>query len=114
LSVVPNNDLKSSLSLEIPTFPIEEVMGTSPYRKDFFNQHLGFWKSLVIRNLQPIFNCQYRLIPGGPQKTLNPLSERPIQGWGSFFEVITADPAPAIEIDYIGVLKGEAWRSRSA
>ncbi len=85
-------------------------MGASPYRKDFFNNHLGFWKSLVIRNLQPIFNCQYRLMPNGPQKILNPLSERPIQGWGSYFEVTTADPAPNIEIDYIGARKVDAWK----
>jgi len=110
LSVVPNTQMKSALSLEIPTFPIEEVMVASPYRKDFFNQHLGFWKSLVIRNLQPVFNCSYRTIPNGPQQALPPLSERPIQGWGSYFEVVTADPAPNIGIDYVGALKKDALK----
>jgi len=101
LSVVPNNQLKASLSLEIETFPIEEVMIASPYTKDFLTNYHAVWKSLVIRNMQPVFNCQYRLQPSGPLKTLNANSERPIQGWGSFFQVITADPAPNIEIDYI-------------
>jgi len=110
MSVVPNQQLKSALSLEIPTFPIEEVVTSSPYRKDFFNQHLGFWKSLVIRNLQPIFNCSYRLMPSGPLKVLNPLSERPITGWGSYFEVTTADPSPNIEVDYIGSYKKDAMK----
>jgi len=110
MSVVPNHELKSALSLEIPTFPIEEVMGTSPYNKDFFTNYGAFWKSLVIRNMQTVFNCQYRLMPNGPQKTLNANSERPIQGWGSFFQVITADPAPNIEIDYIGAKKEDAMK----
>jgi len=109
LSVVPNQNLKPAESLELSTFAIEEVMTANPYTKDFFNQHLGFWKSLVIRNLQPTFNCTYRSIPGGTLKPLPPLSERPIQGWGSYFEVVTSDPSPNIEIDYIGVLKSEAW-----
>ena len=100
--------MKSSLSLDIPTFPIEEVVVTSPYRKDFFNQHLSFWKNLVIRNRQPVFNCSYRTMPNGPQQILNNLAERPIQGWGSYFEVVTADPAPNIGIDYLGVLKKDA------
>ena len=85
-------------------------MGTSPYTKDFFSDHLAFWKSLVIRNLQPTFNCTYQLMPNGPAKRLNPLSERPIKGWGSFFSVTTADPSPDIEIDYIGVYKKDAWK----
>jgi len=100
--------MKSVLGLDIPTFPIEEVMTASPYRKDFFNQHLAFWKSLVIRNLQPTFNCTYRTDPSGALKPLPPLSERPVIGWGSYFEVVTADPAPNIEIDYVGVYKKDA------
>jgi len=44
-------------------------------------------------------------MPNGPQQALPPLSERPVQGWGSYFEVTTADPAPNIGIDYLGALK---------
>jgi len=110
VSIVPNFQMKSSLDNDIAIFPIEEVMVTSPYRKDFFNQHLAFWKSLVIRNLQPVFNCSYRTMPDGPQQILRPESERPIQGWGSYFEVTTGDPAPNIGIDYIGALKKDAMK----
>jgi len=110
MSVVPNYNLKPASSLEIDTFPIEEVMTTSPYTKDFLTNYHAVWKSLVIRNLQPIFNCTYRLMPNGPLKTLNPLSERPIQGWGSFFQVLTADPAPNIEIDYIASKMDDALK----
>jgi len=90
------------------TFEIHLVMGTSPFINDFFNERLAFWKSLVIRNLQPSFNLTYRTLPGDTLKPLPPLSERPIQGWGSFLEIITADPSPNVEIDYIAVSYNEA------
>jgi len=110
LSVVPNNELKPSSSLELITFEINDKVVTSPYRKDFFNTQLGFWKSIVIRNLQSTYNCSYRTSPSLDLKPLPPLSERPIQGWGSYFEVITSDPKPNIEIDYLGVLKENALK----
>jgi len=108
LSIVPNNQLKSADSLELVTFPIEEVMSASPYRMDFWTRYRGYWKDLVIRNLQPIFNCTYRTDPQGILKPLPPNSERPVKGWGSYFEVVTADPAPNIEIDYNGVTQSHA------
>jgi len=110
LSVVPNNFLKPSQSLELITFEINDKVVTSPYRKDFFNTQLGFWKHIVIRNLQPTFNCSYRTSPSQDLKPLPPLSERPIMGWGSYFEVVTSDPSPNIEIDYLGVLKENALK----
>ena len=90
------------------TFEIHDVITSSPYVKDFFNEQLAFWKTLVIRNLQTTFNLTYRTLPGDTLKPLPPLSERPIQGWGSFLEIVTADPSPDVEIDYIGVTLKEA------
>lgn len=111
MSVVPNDLLKPSSSLDLITFEINDKVVTSPYRKDFFNSHLAFWKSIVIRNLQATFNCSYRTDPALDFKVIPPLSERPIQGWGSYFEVTTTDPSPIIEIDYIGVAKQNAVRT---
>jgi len=108
MSLIPNDNLKPSEGDNMKTFEVHLVMGTSPFTNDFFNERLAFWKKLVIRNLQPAFNLTYRTLPNDTLKPLPPLSERPIQGWGSFLEIITADPAPNVEIDYIGVSYNEA------
>lgn len=108
MSLIPNDTLKPSQSIDMKTFEIHLVMGTSPFINDFFNERLAFWKSLVIRNLQSSFNLTYRTLPDDTLKPLPPLSERPIQGWGSFLEIVTADPSPDVEIDYIGVTLKEA------
>jgi len=108
MSIIPNDTLKPAESDTMKTFEIHLVMGTSPFINDFFNERLAFWKSLVIRNLQPTFNLTYRTLPNDTLKPLPPLSERPIQGWGSFLEIVTADPSPDVEIDYIGVSLQEA------
>jgi len=108
MSIIPNDRLKPSQSLEMKIFEIHDVMTTSPFITDFFNERLAFWKSVIIRNLQTSFNLTYRTLPGDTLKPIPPLSERPIQGWGSFLEIITADPAPDIEIDFIGVSLKEA------
>lgn len=93
------NDIVSSVS-----------SGGGLYISDFFAKHGGFWKSLVIRNLQTSNTCNYRTGQSHRYKTLGPKSERPIQGWGSYFEVVTSASTPEIEIDYIGVPKSEAMQ----
>lgn len=80
------------------------------YISDFFAKHGGFWKSLVIRNLQSSNTCNYRTGQSHLYKILPPNSERPIQGWGSYFEVVTSASVPVIEIDYIGVPKKDAMQ----
>ena len=111
MSVIPNDLLKPSTSLEMRIFEINDIVPASgSYVSDFFAKHGAFWKSLVIRNLQNSQNCSYRMGRSHPWKTLAPKSERPIQGWGSFFEVLTSATVPSIEIDYIGVLKRNAMQ----
>jgi len=108
LSIIPNDTLKPAQSLNMKTFEIHVAIDSSPFINDFFNERLAFWKSLVIRNLQPANNLTYRTLPNDTFKSIPPLSERPIQGWGSFLEIVTADAAPDIEVDYIGVTYSEA------
>lgn len=108
MSIIPNDTLKPSQNLDMKIFEIHDVIDSSPYVKDFFNEQLAFWKSLVIRNLQTVNNCTYRTLPGDTLKPLPPLSERPVIGWGSYFEVVSSDPSVNIEVDYIGVTLKEA------
>lgn len=108
MSIIPNDTLKPVDTENMKTFSIDLVMGTSPFINDFFNERLAFWKRAIIRNLQTSFNLTYRTQTGGVFKPIPPLSERPIKGWGSFLEIVTADPSPNVEIDYIGVSYNEA------
>lgn len=119
MSVIPNDLLKPSTSLEMQIFEINDTVPQSngnggTYISDFFARHGGFWKSLVIRNLDRSHVCEYRMGQTHPWKTLGPKSERPIQGWGSYFEVVAPPGSigymPNIEIDYIGVLKRNAMQ----
>jgi len=108
MSIIPNDILKPVDSENMKTFSIEDSVVTSPYLVDFANERLAFWKSAIIRNLQTSFNLTYRTKHGNDFKPLPPLSERKIKGWGSLLEIVTSDPAPNIEIDYIGVKREEA------
>ena len=105
MSIIPNDHLKPSTSLDMRIFEINDsVPNPGPYISDFFAKHGGFWKSCVIRNLQNSSACTYRMSTTKEFKTLPPKSERPIQGWGSYLEIITTQTPPEIKIDYIGVL----------
>jgi len=108
MSIIPNDDLKPVDTENMRTFPIDLVMGTSPFINDFFNERLAFWKRVIIRNLQTSFNLTYRTRTGVAFKPIPPLSERPIKGWGSYLEIVSTDPTPNVEIDYIGVSYQEA------
>lgn len=92
----------------VPTPPVTTPVTPATYVSDFFARFGGFWKSLVLRNQDQSFSCSYRMGQTHPWKTLRPFSERPIQGWGSYFEITSAAVTPNIEIDYIGVLKRNA------
>lgn len=117
MSVIPNDALKPSTNLEMQIFEIKDIVApgiapavTSSYVSDFFSKYGGFWKSLVIRNLDQNNNCSYRMSPSVRWQNLRPSSERPIQGWGSYFEIVTATLTPEIEIDYVGVLQRNAMQ----
>lgn len=101
MSIIPNDALLPSSSLEIPTFPLEVKINETPFFNDYITTNNAFWQKLVIRNLQSSFKCFYRTSRSLPFKDLRPSSERPVQGWGSYFEVDTLDPFPDIEVDFI-------------
>jgi len=108
MSVIPNDLVKPSTSLEMQIFEINDSVPTpGPYISDFFAKYGGFWKSCIIRNMQPTAPCEYRTSTSKPFLSLPPMSERPIQGWGSYLEIIYSAPVD-IRIDYIGVLKRNA------
>jgi len=110
MSFVPNDRLKSADSLELIVFPKKVVISTATTRNDIFTEHLAFWKSLVLRNRQNLDVLSYRTEPDETLKTLPPLAEIPIKGWGSFFEVQSGAVTPNGEIDFICVTKNNAVR----
>jgi len=113
VSVVPNDLLKSADSLELITFEINRLVNAafpSPQRIDIFNEHLAFWKNLVIRNHQIGTSVFYRTKTSGPFKELQAQSERPVKGWGSYFEVTSTAAPPIVEIDFVCVRKMNAFK----
>jgi len=110
VSIVPNQILKSSDSLELITFEIKKTIDAATFTIDIFNEHLSFWKSLVIRNHQIGTSIFYRTRTSGPFQELQPQSERPVKGWGSWFEATSAAGTPDGEIDFICVRKEHALR----
>jgi len=111
MSVVPNNELNSADSLELITFPItDQVPAGGSYSRDFYTRYKSFWKQVIIRNFNIADNVLYRTQPNEVQKTLPPLSERTVKGWGSFFEATTAAAVPDVELHYEGVTRENALR----
>jgi len=113
VSYVPNDLLKSADSLELITFEINVFVDASfpsPRIIDIFNERLAFWKNLVIRNHQIGTSIFYRTKNSGPFKELLPQSERPVKGWGSYFEVTSAAVPPIVEIDFVCVKKVDALK----
>jgi len=109
LSVVPNNELISADSLDLITFPIEERTAPATFTIDTWTQHKAFWKSLVLRNLHASLALSYRERPDEPLRTVQPNTERPIKGWGSFFHVEQAG-TPDWELDMEAVTLENAKR----
>jgi len=108
LSVVPNYQLKPAESLDIKTFGVTMNILTATERIDMWTRYQGYWKSCVVRNRQPLDNLLVRVEPDGDQSIVNPNSELPFQGWGSFFEVISAAAVPAGRVDFSTALLKDA------
>jgi len=89
LSFIPQDKLKSVLSLELKTFEITQALDdlTNPTKFDTWTTYESFFKTIVIRNFNPIDTLQYRVTPNAGFDVIPPLSERSISGWGSFIEV---------------------------
>jgi len=106
MSIVPNYQLKASESFDIKTFGVPMDILTATERIDMWTRYQGYWKSCVVRNRQPLDVMQVRTAPAGPQTRVNPNSELPFQGWGSFFEVTTAAAIPLGVVDFsVSLLK---------
>jgi len=101
LSVVPNQLLKPADSLNIPTFGVDLVIDSASQSIDMYSRYTGYWKSCVIRNTQLIDKLQYRTQAGEVLKDVQPNSELPLTGWGSFLEVISSAPTPKGIVEFV-------------
>lgn len=111
MSVVPNKNLKSSDSLKLQTFGVELQILGALQQIDTFSRFTAFWKSCVIRNTQPADVLQYRTTPGDPLKTVQPNSELPVKGWGSFMQIVSAAASPEGIVEFECVNLKEAYRN---
>jgi len=102
LSVVPNELLKPVESEELILFPIEDRANAAAFDVDTWTQYRSFWRSSLMRNLHTTLNLSYRVRPNDALRSIPPLSERTILGWGSFFHVEQGG-TPDYEIDMLAV-----------
>jgi len=99
MSIVPNETLESADSLNLKVFEISQDIAANVVR-DIFNEHLAFWKTVIIRNFQPADDVTYRTDPDRPFKTIPPLAERTVKGWGSFLQVQSVAAVPDGEMEF--------------
>jgi len=102
LSIVPNEQLESADSLNLITFSIEDRLNAAAFNFDAWTEYKSFWKELTLRNLHATLNLSYRVNPDDALRTIPPLTERPIGGWGSFLHVEQGG-TPDYEIDIVCV-----------
>lgn len=108
MSIVPNERLRPADSLEIETFGTQLLITAATQQIDIWTRHQAYWKSLIIRNTQPLDILQYRLFPNGPLQDVKANSELPVKGWGSWLQVLSG--AAAVE----GVVDFECCRQEDA
>jgi len=81
---------------------------------DIYTSYMAFWKSLVLRNTQESDSVTYRTDPNSSYKTLQPNSEIPIKGWGSYFEVVNNSVLKVGLVEFECVNIKEAMRDKNA
>jgi len=113
LSVVPNNTLQSADTLTLQTFGVTLDIDAAVQRIDIYTRYLAYWKSLVIRNTQPLDSVTFRTVPNAPLQTVQPNSELPVKGWGSFLEVNSGAAVPMGSVDFECVNIVEAIRKNA-
>lgn len=94
MSIVPNTELYSADSLNLPVFETQMLIDSASQQVDIYSRHKAFWKSCVIRNNQlgtPL--VYFRRLNDTPRE-VKPNSELPLKGWGSFLLVTSADASP--------------------
>lgn len=111
MSIVPNDDLKSVDSLDMQTFGVTLQIDTSMVSIDTLAQYRGYWKSCIIRNYQLSSKLEYRTAPYEPLKLIQPNSELPIKGWGSYMEIRSGAVAPKGLVEFEVVNMYEAKRN---
>jgi len=110
LSIVPNNSLESADSLKLQTFGVKLDITGASQQVDIYSIHSAFWKSLVIRNKHLTDKVQYRTAPNEVLQDVQPNSELPIKGWGSFLQVTSASATPTGVVEFECVNYREAVR----
>ena len=110
MSIVPNDQLVSVDSLNLPTFELIEPFTEPSYSYDTLTQYLAVWKQIILRNFQVEVPMFYRTKPEGPFLSIPTNSERIIRGWGSYFEVITNSITPQGEMEMVLVNINKARR----
>lgn len=100
MSIVPNMNLESADSLQLIIYPISMVVDAAVQTIDIYSRHRSFWKSAIIRNFQPNDILEFRLNPSDALKSIQPNSELPVKGWGSFLEIVSGAGTPAGRVDF--------------
>lgn len=89
MSYIPQQNLRSVLSTEIPTFSISYDLKETNFDIDTITNYDSFWKSIIVRNFDPSNSIFYHKNLTEPFDIIPPLAERIIEGWGSFFQINT-------------------------
>ena len=111
MSIVPNDDLKSVDGLDMQTFGVTLTVDASLVSIDTLSVYRGYWKSCIIRNYQLSSQLQYRTAPYEPLKIIQPNSELPIKGWGSYMEIHSSATTPTGLVEFEVVNMYEAMRN---
>lgn len=100
MSIIPNEELKSADSLELITFGLELIIDAPDQAIDIYSRVQAFWKSAVLRNLQGTQIISYQTSPNGIVKIVNPNSEIPLKGWGSYLSIHSEASTPNGRVDF--------------
>lgn len=87
MSIVPQDNLKSVNSLELPSYTISAKLNTNSYVNDTYTLYDSFWKAITIRNFSDSDSLYYRENPNGILEVIPPLAERTLNGWGSYINI---------------------------
>lgn len=114
MSIIPNDKFYSADSLQLTVFGIKLEIVAAINTIDIYSRHRSFWKSAVIRNLQPIDQLLFRTRPNDTFSIVQPNAELPVKGWGSFMEVTSAAATPVGVVDFECVRLENALRRTNA
>jgi len=99
LSVVPNDRLYPADSLNLITFPLNESFTGASITRDIYTRYKAFVKSAIIKNNQLTTVVTYRTDPNKGFRSIPVSSAKPVPGWFSYLEILSADASPDYEIE---------------